>query len=90
MGSEGACLVDGTTVVMARPPAVEVRSTVGAGDAMVAGIIAGQLRSMPLPACARLATAFSVDAITHVGSGLSSPAAIEAGMQQVTVEELSG
>ena len=90
MGSDGACLVDGATVVMARPPAVEVRSTVGAGDAMVAGIIAGQLRNMPLPACARLATAFSVDAITHVGSGLSSPAAIEAGMQQVTVEELSG
>ena len=90
MGSAGACFVDNTTVVMARPPAVEVRSTVGAGDAMVAGIVAGQLRNMPLPTCARLATAFSLDAISHIGSGLSSPGAVEAGMQQVTVEELSG
>ncbi len=90
MGSEGACFVDANTVVMARPPAVEVKSTVGAGDAMVAGIVAGQLRNLPLAACARLATAFSVDAISHIGSGLSSPAAIEAGMQHVTVEELAG
>jgi 1-phosphofructokinase len=90
MGGEGACFVDDNNVVLARPPAVEVKSTVGAGDAMVAGIVAGQLRNMPPAVCARLATAFSVDAISHIGSGLSSPAAIEAGIQQVTVEELAG
>ena len=90
MGSAGACFVDNHTVVMVRPPIIEVRSTVGAGDAMVAGIVAGQLRNLPLATCARLATAFSLDVISHIGSGLSSREAIEGLMQQVTVEELSG
>ena len=73
MGSRGACFVSDSTVVTARPPRVDVKSTVGAGDAMVAGIISAQLRHAPLAECARMATAFAADAITHVGSGLSSP-----------------
>ena len=87
MGADGACFVTTESVVTARPPRVEVKSTVGAGDAMVAGIVAGQLRGLPLAACARLATAFSLDAITHIGSGLSSVAAVEDMMNRVTVEE---
>jgi 1-phosphofructokinase len=73
MGHDGACFISDSSVVTARPPRVEVKSTVGAGDAMVAGIISAQLRRAPLAECARLATAFAADAITHVGSGLSSP-----------------
>jgi 1-phosphofructokinase len=87
MGAKGACFVTDQGVVTARPPRVEVKSTVGAGDAMVAGIVAGQLRGLPPAACARLATAFSLDAITHIGSGLSSVAGVEELMRQVTVEE---
>jgi len=87
MGADGACFVTAQGVVTARPPSVEVKSTVGAGDAMVAGIVAGQLRGLPLGTCARLATAFSLDAITHIGSGLSSVAAVEDLMNRVTVEE---
>ena len=87
MGSRGACFVSDSTVVTARPPRVDVKSTVGAGDAMVAGIIAGQLRGATLSACARLATAFALDAITHIGSGLSSPSAIDELIPRVTVEE---
>lgn len=85
MGADGALFIDGSTVVRARPPHVTVESTVGAGDAMVAGTVAGQLRSLPLADTARLATAFSVDAVTHVGSGLSSWAAVEAMVGQVDV-----
>lgn len=87
MGAEGACFVTANSVVMARPPRVEVKSTVGAGDAMVAGIVVGQLRGLPLAECARLATACSLDAITHIGSGLSSVAAVEALKSRVAVEE---
>ena len=36
----GAVFVTADEVVTATPPAIEVRSTVGAGDAMVAGIVA--------------------------------------------------
>ncbi len=87
MGADGALFVDEQEVVMARPPRVEVKSTVGAGDAMVAGIVASQLRRLPLGACARLATAFSIDAITHLGAGLSSVELITTLMEQVAIEE---
>ena len=89
MGKEGAIFVEGQETVWAVPPSVEVKSTVGAGDAMVAGIIAGKIRGLALADCARLATAFSMNTITHIGSGLSSIDAVQSGMEQVTIRELS-
>jgi 1-phosphofructokinase family hexose kinase len=85
MGADGALFVTASEVVAARPPDIVVRSTVGAGDAMVAGIVAGQLRGLSLFDCARLATAFSLDALERGESGVSSHAAIEAFMQKVTI-----
>ncbi len=70
MGEEGAVFVEGEQALLARPPAVRVRSTVGAGDAMVAGMVAGALGGLPLPDRARLATAFSLTAVTRIGAGL--------------------
>lgn len=60
MGGAGACFVTTDDAFVARPPRISVRSTVGAGDAMVAGIVAAQLKGLELAHCARLATAFSV------------------------------
>ena len=45
------------------PPPVDVGSTVGAGDALVAGAVAGILRGLDLEARARLASAFAAGAI---------------------------
>jgi 1-phosphofructokinase len=84
MGKEGAIFAEGQQILIARPPEVTVKSTVGAGDAMVSGIVLGQARNASLADCARLATAFSVDAITHVGTELSL-AAIEMYKEQVTL-----
>ncbi len=69
MGAEGALFVREDAVVQAVPPGVEVRSTVGAGDAMVAGIVAGELGGLPLAETARLATAFSLAALTGADAG---------------------
>lgn len=85
LGEQGALFVEEGEAVQATPPAVVVQSTVGAGDAMVAGIVAGKQRRLPLSDCARLATAFAVDAVTHVGSGLTSREAIATILPQVTV-----
>jgi 1-phosphofructokinase len=85
MGKEGACFITATESVMARPPEVEVKSTVGAGDAMVAGILSGQLEKLSLGECARLATAFSIDSLSRLESGLGSRSAIESAMQKVTL-----
>ncbi|MCB0200231.1 MAG: 1-phosphofructokinase, partial [Anaerolineae bacterium] len=89
MGKQGALYVEADEAVRATPPEVVVQSTVGAGDAMVAGIVAGKRRGLSLPDCARLATAFSVDAVTHIGSGLTSREAIESIAQQVAVTPVS-
>jgi fructose-1-phosphate kinase PfkB-like protein len=51
-------------------------------------MVVGKARNDPLTDCARLATALSVDAVTRVGSGLSSMASVRAYMDQVTVERL--
>jgi 1-phosphofructokinase len=85
MGERGALFVDAATTLIATPPAVQVKSTVGAGDAMVAGLIAGRVQGLSLPDCARLATAFSLGAITNAGHNLPAPEALQAYVQQVTV-----
>lgn len=83
LGREGSCFVTADTVITARPPDVEVRSTVGAGDAMVAGIVAGHLNKLPLARCAQLATAFSLDVLMSGKSGVTSRPGIAAMMDQV-------
>ncbi|MEI7958793.1 MAG: 1-phosphofructokinase [Verrucomicrobiota bacterium] len=70
MGKNGACFVNAERAVIARPPDIAIRSTVGAGDAMVAGILSAQLANLPLDECARLATAFSQRALTANATGL--------------------
>ncbi len=77
MGADGALFVERDAVVLATPPAIEVKSTVGAGDAMVAGIVTGSLRGLDLAARARLATGFSLGALAEVGPNLPSQAVIE-------------
>ncbi len=87
MGKEGACFVTETGVIFARPPAIEAGSTVGAGDAMVAGIVASQLRNLPLADSARLATAFSMDALSRPEPGLGSPSSVGSMKSRVAIEE---
>ncbi len=89
MGADGAIFAESGEVVLAKPPQVKVKSTVGAGDAMVSGTVAGKARGDSLAECARLATAFSVNAISQVGSGISSLEAIETFKRQVVVQALS-
>ena len=85
MGAEGALFVTEQECLLAIPPEVAVLSTVGAGDAMVAGFIAGSLRGLPLDECARLATASAVGALTQLGPRLPAADIIESYMAQVTV-----
>lgn len=89
MGAHGALFVTQAQSLLARPPAVSVLSTVGAGDAMVAGIVAGLGQGMDLAACARLATAFSINAITHLHRDLVSSTQLEQWQAQVKIEYLN-
>jgi 1-phosphofructokinase len=90
MGERGALFVDAATTLIAIPPPVLVKSTVGAGDAMVAGLIAGQIQGLSLPDCARLATAFSLGTITRLGSELPAPETLQMYSDQVSIHTRSG
>lgn len=88
-GADGACFVTADEVVTARPPSVTVRSTVGAGDAMVAGVVAARLRGLSLADTARLATAFSLSALTRAGDGLNLQAETDAFASRVQITPVS-
>ena len=72
MGEEGALFLEGEDVIHSIGEKVTVESTSGAGDAMVSGMIAGKIDQKSFADCARLATAFSVLAVTTVGAGIES------------------
>lgn len=78
MGGEGALFVTADTALHVHPPAVPVTSSVGAGDAMVAGIVAGLADNLPLPALACRATAFAAGKLRKTGAQIPGRAAVEA------------
>lgn len=78
MGHEGAVFVSPEQAVLAHPLDVEPISSVGAGDAMVAGIVAAQLQSLPLAPCAQLATAFAAGKLSRLGPHLPAPEVVQA------------
>lgn len=77
MGEEGALFVSENEALHAQPPKVKVASTVGAGDAMVAGIVRGALMQRDLEYTARTATAFAAGNILHTGVGLPDAETLE-------------
>lgn len=88
LGGEGAIFVDGERALLAVPPAIEVASTVGAGDALVAGILAARLEGGDLESCARLGTAFAAGKLAEVGPVLPPRARLETLMLAVQIESL--
>lgn len=89
MGGDGALFLDRGQALLARPLKVDLISTVGAGDAMVAGMIAAQLEGLPLPDCARLATAFAVAKLSRLGPHLPAPEQVRALAATVELAELA-
>lgn len=87
MGADGALLVERGRAVFAKPPPVEVVSTVGAGDAMLSGVLASLVGGENLEECARRGTAFAVGTLTRHGPVLPPRAEVEALMARVKVEE---
>ncbi|MBD2461891.1 1-phosphofructokinase [Oscillatoria sp. FACHB-1407] len=88
MGARGAIFAEADQTLLARPPRIEVVSTVGAGDAMVSGLITGKLRGLALADCARLATAFSIGALSQVGPRLPPIQTVESFIDTVEIQPL--
>ena len=89
LGAEGAMFVTADAAVMVHPPTIAVGSSVGAGDAMVAGIAAGLGDGLPLAALARRAAAFSAAKLQQAGAQLPGRAAVEAIAAAIRAEPLA-
>ncbi len=88
MGAKGALFIEKDETIQALPPRVQVKSTVGAGDAMLSGTVAGKIENRSLKACARLATAFAVIAVTNIGAGLPPAASIQSIAGQIKLNRM--
>jgi len=89
LGAEGAIFV-GAKVLHASLPAISAENTVGAGDAMVAGLIAAAAKTLDLEATARLATAFAAGKLTRPGPHLPDQTTIHNLARDVQITELEG
>ncbi|MBL8391283.1 MAG: 1-phosphofructokinase family hexose kinase [Candidatus Accumulibacter sp.] len=88
LGERGALFVTADRCLQAIPPPTIVLSTVGAGDALLAGQIAGCLRGWPLASSARLAIAAASARLGMIGSGLPPRPQLAALMAAVELREL--
>jgi 1-phosphofructokinase len=80
LGGEGAVLVDDDGAIHGRTPAVPPLSSVGAGDAMLAGFLAGGGKG---PDALVEALAWGAAAVLQPGSGMPSPNDIDRGAVQL-------
>ena len=88
LGGDGALFLTREHAVQAQSLPVAVTSTVGAGDAMVAGLVAARLEDLSLTETAQLATAFAAAKLTRLGPHLPRPAEVRALAGQVVVSAI--
>ena len=84
LGAAGAVLVDETGSWMAAPPPIVARSTVGAGDASLAGYIRADVGGAVPPQRLQMAVAYGSAAAALPGSALPTPAQVDLDAVRVT------
>lgn len=72
----GALLATGERTVLAIPPAIRTRNVTGAGDAALAGFLAGRAASEPVDALARLCVAAGTARAAARAGAYGDPAAV--------------
>lgn len=88
MGADGALFVDADEALRVAPPAQRHGSSVGAGDAMVAGLVSAWLDQLSLTATARRATAFAAAKLDLSGPHLPARAEVLALADRCHVEAI--
>lgn len=88
LGAQGALWVNSVSTLVAKPPHCEIVSTVGAGDAMVAGLMYGLLMGEGIEHTLRLATAVSALAVTQSNVGFTNREQLAQMMAKVEIMSL--
>jgi 1-phosphofructokinase len=89
LGADGAVAATEHDLLSARPPAVVSRSSVGAGDAMVAALAYGEVNHLSFRDSFCLAIAASAAAVTMEGSKVADLALIHSLLPQVEMSVVS-
>jgi 6-phosphofructokinase 2 len=89
MGGDGAMLVSRDVALLAKPPPVTVRGTVGAGDSFLGLLILSIARQMSLPDAFRQAVAAGSAALLSPGTGLCEPDDVAQLASQVEIATLA-
>ena len=89
LGGEGALLIGSEQSFFANAPAIEVRSTVGAGDSMVAGLVAAFAQGQRPEEALRLAVACGSATAAQPGTGIFTHNDLDPLLRQIEVENLA-
>lgn len=89
LGARGALFTDGKEEYFAAPPKIEPVSTVGAGDAMIGGLVAGMALGLSVKDRVRLATSLSAATVAQAGPSLEKLDAAKALEKKVIVEAVN-
>lgn len=85
LGRRGALMVDSRGAWLGEVPPIDNEDTVGAGDSMVAGLLMGLSRSLPLQEAFRMGLACGVSAVLNPGPVLCTPATYAEALKRVKV-----
>jgi len=88
LGEQGALLVTATQAWRAQPMAIEVVSTVGAGDSFLGGLVAALTAGKPMGEAFRVAVAAGSAAVLTPGTELCREADVKRLLPQVKISEV--
>jgi 1-phosphofructokinase len=88
LGAEGALFLTADAELRAQAPQVQVVSTVGAGDALLAGYLQGVLAGDDCEGCARRATVYARSRLESLLPHLPPVEVLEQRLRQVTVRAI--
>ncbi len=89
MGADGVMWLSDGEWLQSTPPKMNVVSTVGAGDTLVAGLCWGHMQQMEKTELLRFSTALSALAVSQVGVGLTSQQELDDVKKQIQIHTLS-
>ncbi len=85
LGADGVMWLNNEGWLRSQPPKMQVVSTVGAGDTLVAGMCWGHINKWSKQETLRFATALSALAVSQVGVGVEDINAVNAMKERVTI-----
>ena len=88
LGSQGAMLVSDEGIFAARPPKIEARSTIGAGDSSIAGFLAASSEGQDAKNCLCRAVAYGTAACLTEGTKPPRKEDVTRVMGEIVVEKL--